>query len=326
MTSKPSYGGMSRRSSASAPLRPRRVRSGVRLARKSGPPAVTWAGEAWMHLFEHGAAPEQYDEGLAYGRSGQTTRMTISPGGVQAVVVGRSPKPYEVSINVAAFDADTWDRVIQTMSDQAIYAAKLLAGQLPANIEELFRPLGRTLAPSIDEIDMSCTCDVGQPPCKHQVCLASLLAERLDTDPFLLFTLRGMDGDAFLERLRQRRALDTVPGEPAAAYTPSPPAGASITPPALEHCLEEFWSTGDELAEMDAEPGPPEVEHALLRRLGSAPFENARFPLVGLLATCYDTISAYGLRRFNGDEAGDAAPDQHDAAEDDDGDRSPDVE
>jgi hypothetical protein len=64
----------------------------------------------------------------------------------------------------------------------------------------------------------------------------------------------------------------------------------------LDACLDRFWEAGLELDQVDAPIAPPEVSHPLLRRLGPSPFEQSRFPFVGLLATCYDVISAAALR------------------------------
>ncbi|MCK4873490.1 MAG: hypothetical protein KAS72_12255 [Phycisphaerales bacterium] len=291
----PPHGVTGKRPPATLPAKPRRVRHGLRLAAKSGPVASSWVGLAWMARFEHVDDGAHLAEGLQYARAGQTVRMAITDHGVAASVMGRAPKAYEVSINVTAFDHATWDHVISTMSDQAIYAAKLLAGQLPDSVEGIFALTGKRLLPEEDDLEVRCTCDEKDTYCKHVICAAAMIAERLDSDPFLLFTLRGLDGDVFLERLRQRRALASEQGEPAPAYTPSPPVGVVAAAPPIELCIDDFWGAGPGLDELDVEPGPPDVDHALLRRLGPAPFADARFPLVGLLATCYDTISRRGL-------------------------------
>ncbi|MBY0260823.1 MAG: hypothetical protein K2Q20_00665, partial [Phycisphaerales bacterium] len=54
-----------------------------------------------------------------------------------------------------------------------------------------------------------------------------------------------------------------------------------------------FWTAPDPeaLAGLDMPIALPEVSHPLLRRVGPSPFVGAKFPLVGLLATCYDVIS-----------------------------------
>jgi hypothetical protein len=45
----------------------------------------------------------------------------------------------------------------------------------------------------------------------------------------------------------------------------------------------------------------PDVSHPLLRRMGASPFQGAKFPMVGLLATCYDVISQEMVRESSDD-------------------------
>jgi uncharacterized Zn finger protein len=142
------------------------------------------------------------------------------------------------------------------------------------------------------------------PWCKHVCCVMAIIAERLSRDPFLIFQLRGLAKEDLLERLRQKRALVAAKGKagssavdrPVPAYSPRIPGIGDEPAPALELCLGEFWQTGPQLAELDLPLEKPEVSHVLLRRLGPSPFLEGKFPLVGLLATCYEEISAQALR------------------------------
>jgi len=72
-------------------------------------------------------------------------------------------------------------------------------------------------------------------------------------------------------------------------------SGAEVLSKELPTDVEDFWATGPELESLEMPMKRPEVSHPLLRRLGPSPFE-ARFPLVGLLATCYDVISEAAIR------------------------------
>ena len=64
--------------------------------------------------------------------------------------------------------------------------------------------------------------------------------------------------------------------------------------------LEAFWE--DPAGRAPVLPRvAPEVDKPLLRRLGASPFE-ARFPLVGLLATCYELVSEQTVRIDEADD------------------------
>ena len=102
-----------------------------------------------------------------------------------------------------------------------------------------------------------------------------------------------MAASRLLERLaavraRQTRAV-TAHAEPL-----MPHAVQQVSRP-LEACLDTFWRPGPELAELQRMPPPQHAPHALLRRLGPSPLAG-RFPLVGLLASVYDTVAQEAIR------------------------------
>jgi uncharacterized Zn finger protein len=225
------------------------------------------------------------------------------------------------------------------MSSQARYAAALLAGELPPNIEDLFAPAGLVLFPTgASDLSVSCECDVftgkphdfgpgdpsvgaapppppapvrtkrnggaGIPWCKHVCCLMYLIADKLGANPMVIFMLRGMPEQDLLERLRQARALQGLQrtgGGAIPVYTPHV-AGVTTTSLPLEQSLANFWTADepDALDSLDMPIAPPEVSHPLLRRVGPTPFVGAKFPITGLLATCYDVISEAVIREAEG--------------------------
>jgi hypothetical protein len=65
--------------------------------------------------------------------------------------------------------------------------------------------------------------------------------------------------------------------------------------PALESCLGEFWRPPPGASAGQQPPPPQHVSHALLRRLGPSPLQG-KFPLVGLLASIYDSVAAYAVK------------------------------
>ena len=140
------------------------------------------------------------------------------------------------------------------------------------------------------------------PWCKHICCVMALVAEKLSHDPFLIFQIRGLGKDDLLERLRQKRAVST-PGRqtsglvesagldhPIPVYQPQIAGVTDAVGKPLDQSADVFWEAGPELDTLELPVEPPAVSHPLLRRLGTSPFQGAKFPLVGLLATCYETI------------------------------------
>lgn len=291
----------------------------MRFARAGAEFPESWAAQRWVDIMTQAAAAGSLTEGMEYATLGQTRQLSIEPGRVRALVQGRLPRAYDTHLAVETFTHDQWEKIIGAMLDQAVYAAKLLAGELPATIEEPLAPLEIALVPTPGRgLTAACTCaDARARPgswCKHACCAGYLAAERLAADPFLLFTLRGLPREDLLERIRQRRQAAGAGTVGAPVYTPHVGGVSDATAPPLEECLDRFWDppVAGRMG-LDLPVAPPEVGHALLRRLGPSPFQApaARFPLVGLLATCYEMVSEAVVRAEQG-EPDPPAPDEPD--------------
>lgn len=301
---------------------PRRIKNGVRLRRREGIDGLPWPADPWLGLVTGRMTLELRAEALDYAKAGQTASLVVAPGLVEAVVQGRAPRPYRVRVEVGTLSPAEWDRLVATMAAEAIWSAKLLSGELPQSIELLFQGLGRSLVPaSHEEFAATCTCE-GEAPCKHLGCVWMLLSERLAADPLLAFTLRGLDGQRMLERLQEARSIATR--GTAKAHSTPPVAEGAAAPPPVERLLADFWKPGRQLDEAEQSAPDEHVPHALLKRLGPTPFQasanrakhiqaapakgmpaappaqptgpTSRFPLVGLLASVYDSIAAAGRR------------------------------
>jgi uncharacterized Zn finger protein len=294
------------------PVKPRKVRGGIRLARDDASFSESWAAQRWMRLIEERSPAASLPAGLEYARLGQTRRMAIDPGKVKCAVQGTIISSYECSISLPVLSHEQSERIISAMVDQAVYAAKLLAGELPPNIEDVFASQHLRLFPEAAELAAHCNCrEQTKPWCKHTACIAWLIAERFTQDPFLIFTLRGLPREELLERLRQRRQVAGSGGGTAIVYSPVVPGVSDQPIRPLEEMADRFWDPpASSLETLDLPIQPPEVSHPLLRRLGPSPFAGGRFPLVGLLATSYGMISEAALKRAES-EGGEESTTEH---------------
>lgn len=273
---------------------PRKVRGGVKLSRDRAGDA--WAAQRWLRLMEQGAEPEAQLEGLEYAKLGQARRLDIGAGVIDALVQGRMPRAYQARLTLTPFTTAEIDSVVAAMADAAVYAAKLLSRELPPNIEDVFGPLGLRLFPAAEgDIRVECTCG-RKGWCKHTCCAAHLVADRLAADPTMIFMLRGVPMDELAERLRQLRSRPDQSQGSTPVYSPHAPRTSATEAPPLEESLGWFWEGREDLALLDLPVEPPVVSHPLLRRLGASPFQGAKFPLVGLLATCCEVISNAAIK------------------------------
>ncbi|MEU7529699.1 SWIM zinc finger family protein [Saccharothrix sp. NPDC042600] len=237
--------------------RPIRVEGGLTLRSKRGDIARTWWSRRFIEVLESFGMGGRLARGRTYARTGQVMSLSLSTSVVVALVMGSRPEPYRARIGVRKFSDEDWVRIERALADRAVFAAKLLAGEMPAEIEELFAGLGLTLFPaSMREMSMDCTCPDWEVPCKHLAAACYLLAESFDADPFEILAWRGRGREDLLERLRELRA-------------PMPAAVAADDGlPALEDSLAVFWRRP--AAEPVPDPDEPVAHHpdAILDRLG----------------------------------------------------------
>ncbi|MEU7615876.1 SWIM zinc finger family protein [Micromonospora rifamycinica] len=198
---------------------------------------VSWWSRRFLEVLESFALGTRLTRGRAYARRGQVRRLVVSPGRVEASVQGSRPAPYPVVIALPPFPDPLWARVERELAGQAFFSARLLAGDLPAELEEVFAAAGAPLFPaSVGELTQHCGCPDFAVPCKHLAATFYLLAEVFDADPFALLHWRGRNRDELLGRLRTLRAGTVGPpdltgsvgtsGPPDPAGTVGPPAPA----------------------------------------------------------------------------------------------------
>ena len=266
------------------PSRPIPTDEGIRAKSERGAFAKSWWAKRWIQVLESFGWSNRLQRGRSYARSGQVLDLVLTAGQVQARVQGSRPTPYKVSIKVTPLTNAQWEQVTDALAQQAIFAAQLLAGEVPHEIEAVFADTGVPLFPqSASDIETRCSCPDFANPCKHIAAVYYLLGERFDEDPFLIFALRGRTQQQMLDALRSRRA--------AGAADSARPAPAEVVTP-LADLLDRYYQAGDELAEIAVEIAPPDVEASILRRLGSAPLG-----LDAHLQVIYRAMTAYALRK-----------------------------
>jgi uncharacterized Zn finger protein len=195
------------------PSTPRPVEGGLKARSQRGAISRTWWSERFVEVLESIGVGSRLQRGRAYARKGQVIDLRLDAGAVTASVQGSRARPYRVRIGLAAFDKTAWTRVSRTLADSAWYSAKLLAGEMPGDIEDVFASLGLSLFPaSADELSMDCTCPDWEVPCKHLAAVFYLLAESFDGDPFAILAWRGRDREDLLDTLAALRS-GSVPAD-----------------------------------------------------------------------------------------------------------------
>jgi uncharacterized Zn finger protein len=235
--------------------RRREVKDGIKLRAQEGDIGESWWADKWLRVLEGFGWQSRLDRGKHYARTGQVMEYEIRPGKVAAKVQGSRRKPYQVRVRVRQLDAGTWSRVARMMSSRAVFAAKLLAGEMPRDIEDAFRSANASLFPkSGRDLKMSCSCPDVATPCKHIAAVYYVIGEAFDRDPWLIFELRGRPRDQLLQQLRG--------GRPQARGTSVKEVAPPLDP-------MDFWG---EAPEIEVKVRPPMAPMAILRRLGAPAF------------------------------------------------------
>ncbi len=272
------------------------AQGGIQARSRRGAIGETWWSQRFIELLESFGVGSRLKRGRTYARAGQVVELEVEPGVVLAKVQGSRYSPYRVLIHGKVLSEHQWRRAEKAMAAQALPLAKLLAGEMPHDIEALFASCKLTLFPrSKRELTASCSCPDWANPCKHIAAAYYILAERFDEDPFLIFAWRGRERDELLERLRARREAGSRGGGTSTRSVQAPRRPQPGAP--LHAVLDSFWSSGPELDALQVSPLAGEAPDALLRQLGPAPVEAGGRNLAELLAPAYATLAQAAERR-----------------------------
>jgi uncharacterized Zn finger protein len=243
-----------------------RVEGGLKAQSTRGAIGESWWSKRFLAVLESFEMASRLTRGRSYARAGQVLSLDIGPGAVASRVQGSRPVPYTVDIKLHAYDHPTWTRIEQAMASQALFLARLLAGEMPTQIEEAFAAADAPLFPTrSSDLAMSCSCPDWGMPCKHIAATFYLLAEAFDADPFQILHWRGRDRETLLTNLRALRSAQGGEGAPSKAKrrTAKPKAGPprtigaaaalrDMTSPDLAETVGRYW-----VAPVPLPPRPP---------------------------------------------------------------------
>jgi uncharacterized Zn finger protein len=216
-----------------------------------------WWSRHWIDALKTFGWDNRLSRGRGYARSGQVLDYTVYAGEVRASVQGSRRQPYDVRIRLRALDDRQWERVFDALAEQSEYAARLLAGEMPEDVDTVFERADAALLPrKSSDLQTECSCPDWANPCKHVAAVHYILAEALDADPFMLFALRGRERSAVLDALRARWGGAEAEEEPVRA--------------AQAETLEVagFWGSARDVTDLDVGLEAAVVRAPVLRRLG----------------------------------------------------------
>jgi uncharacterized Zn finger protein len=277
------------------PGRPIRVEGGIKARSRRGAIGEQWWSRRFIDVLESYGMSGRLARGRAYARAGQVLDFQLAQGKVTAEVQGSRVRPYRVRISVLPLTTAQWRRVQAKLASQALFRAKLLAGEMPHEIEAVFADCGTPLFPRLaSDLDMRCSCPDWEVPCKHLAAVCYVLAEEFDRDPFALLAWRGKGRDELLAALRQVRVHTPARASGPLPATPVPPGAPLPEAAPLPQAAAEFWAaplSPARLRALAAAPSPAAPD--LLLRMFPPPAVRVRGrDLAAILAPAYRALAA----------------------------------
>ncbi len=250
----------------------------------------TWWSARWTEVLESIGLGDRLHRGRSLARGGRVYSLEISPGEVTAEVRGQREEYHEVRIHMEPIPPEAWRHLEEILSRQALFAARLLAGEMPQPIEEAFAEAGLALFPvEADALETTCDCSDPAVPCPHAAAVYYLMAERFDEDPFQILLFRGRSREDLLAALKERWAESALPeshvsGEEARYDEDEGELAA------------RFCDLSTRLDTLTPRISRPAIPKAVLRRLGPPPGADDDSPAMDALKRAYGMVTDWSLR------------------------------
>jgi uncharacterized Zn finger protein len=174
--------------------------------------ATTFWGQSWCtNLERYSDYASRLPRGRSYVRNGLVIDLQIAKGKVRAVVSGS--ELYDVEITITPVTSKRWKNICRECSGTIDSLVELLQGRLAKGVMDRVCREGDGLFPQPSEIKLSCSCPDWADMCKHVAGALYGIGARLDSEPRLLFELRGVDETELVAGADQGAGrLNSAPG------------------------------------------------------------------------------------------------------------------
>lgn len=211
--------------------------------------------------------PGRAKRGQQYATKGHVHDLNVRMNGIEAYVTGSQNEPFFTGFRLPPRDPQELQRAVSQIAARPGSVKLAQRGEFPDEV------LNVLLAHAPEEFRFFCDCPDGVDVCKHSVAVAAEAAKRIDADPELVFTLRGMSMDTVDASIRD------------GAY--------ALARENAEAGSEFFWS-GREMPELPRPKTAPMVDDSdtdMLRRA----LEPVSFTNIDLLNAVADIEDLYDM-------------------------------
>ena len=159
--------------------------------------AQSFWGNGWCkHLESFSDYSNRLPRGRTYVRNGSVCHLEIQSGRVEAIVSGS--ELYNIAVRIKKLPHDVWRTIKKECTGQIGSVLELLRGRLSERVMTVVTDRRRGLFPQPGEIKFDCDCPDWAVMCKHVAAVLYGIGKRLDSEPELLFRLRGVDPEELI--------------------------------------------------------------------------------------------------------------------------------
>lgn len=154
----------------------------------------TWWGMQWLGALKNIDYSNRLPRGASYAKNGMVQEIKFNENVIHAKVCGSSSTPYSVNIKLPRFNENQIDKLIDIIISQPVVLSKLLNRQLDIELSSMAGNAGMRLFPrSWTDLRMDCSCPDWAVPCKHLAAVIYKTSMEIDNNPFLVFSLHGVN-------------------------------------------------------------------------------------------------------------------------------------
>jgi uncharacterized Zn finger protein len=159
--------------------------------------ARSFWGHGWCkHLESFSDYSNRLPRGRTYVRNGSVCHLEIQSGRIEAIVSGSAL--YNITVQIGKLPDDAWRTIKKKCTGQIGSVLELLRGSLSERVMTVVTDRRRGLFPRPGEIEFDCDCPDWAVMCKHVAAVLYGVGKRLDSEPELLFRLRGVDPEELI--------------------------------------------------------------------------------------------------------------------------------
>ncbi|GMO36871.1 MAG: DEAD/DEAH box helicase [Termitinemataceae bacterium] len=176
-------------------------------------------GSWFIDVLESYDVGERLGRGKSYANTGKVLSLEIEGGAITAKVSGHYSPFYKIKIEFPPLPESQKDYLLSIIKNSPALLCEISSGSLSAAfLAELKSKSIHLIPQNWQDMKKQCSCPDSVITCKHIAAVYYALSREIDADPYILFTLRGIDlkkiadeyGTVFEFKLQEPFAIKTI--------------------------------------------------------------------------------------------------------------------